>query len=208
MQAIAPLRTEPADADIASDQAVRFVTPEGTSMSSNHPGTKAMLASLGRMFPVPSAVMGLVDTDPDEMESGRQATAESPIEPLETIVRGFRFGIIDLLVDPPDFAPEAGEKPLFYPLARMQVDSGATTVASMRPSMVSLDSPLTRELLLLLDGSRDHETIQALLAERMHALGTPEGLPARDLEWWRANIVEQLATGLQQAAKLGVLVEN
>src|SRR3546814_10496959 len=77
--------------------------------------------------------------------------------------------------------------------------------ASLRPSVVRLESPLTLELLRLLDGTRDRAALLAALAARMAndiALIPPDE-PARTATWWREHLETRIDKGLGQVVPPG-----
>ncbi|HEY9540062.1 MAG TPA: hypothetical protein VIR05_00280 [Luteimonas sp.] len=80
--------------------------------------------------------------------------------------------------------------------------------ASLRPSVVRLESPLTRELLRLLDGTRDRAALPAALAARManDTALIPPGEPARPASWWREHLETRIDEGLAQVVRLALLV--
>ena len=75
--------------------------------------------------------------------------------------------------------------------------------------MIRLENPLTRELVRLLDGSRNRSELLDALASRMAGDPAliPPGEPARSVAWWRDHLAPQIDPGLVQAAKLALLVE-
>ncbi len=127
-----------------------------------------------------------------------------------TLLLAFRLGLITFLCDAPRFATLAGERPQVSALALAELELGRDLVTSLRPSVIRLENPLTRELVRLLDGSRDRPKLLDDLATRMAADTAliPPGEPARPLAWWRGQLAPQIDTGLAQAAQLALLVEQ
>src|SRR4029453_17740719 len=72
-------------------------------------------------------------------------------------------GLIELHVDPPDFARDVSERPLASALARYQARSG-TAVTNLRHERVSL-SDGERFVIELADGGRDRDGIAAAIAQ-------------------------------------------
>src|SRR3546814_19367306 len=68
-------------------------------------------------------------------------------------------------------------------------------------------SDLTRELLRLLDGTRDRAALLAALAARManDTALIPPGEPARPATWWREHLETQIDEGLAQVVRLALL---
>src|SRR5204862_5930210 len=110
----------------------------------------------------------------------------------------------------PRFARTAGPRPRVSPLARLQLEDGYYTVTSLRPSISRMESPITREMLRLLDGTRDHATLLNDLAERAAANPDcrPPDAPAQSPDWWREKLASQIEPGLAMAARNALLIEE
>ncbi|HSD18216.1 MAG TPA: methyltransferase regulatory domain-containing protein [Thermomonas sp.] len=213
MEAVGQIRAEVADggeADMQAGVSVRFAGPEGAALRVDHPAAKAALVAMGSSFPLPLHATEL-------LALARQACAsQAPIEDdaealMQVLVAGFQMGLLILHVDAPRFSARADECPLSSALARLQIEAGQDVVASLRPSMVRLDNRLALELARLLDGKRNRDTILHDLALRMSKLPVPgddgeQGVKSE--AWWRQVLAPQLAEGLQQMARMGLLVET
>ncbi|RZA18100.1 MAG: methyltransferase domain-containing protein [Lysobacteraceae bacterium] len=209
------LRIEPllqATGEPAGERAgvVRFANPDGAALSTNHPVVKAALERIGDMFPQHLAVT--------ELLAQARVASMSELPPAEdaealsvALMRAFELGLLSLLLDPPSFASSPGDRPVASPLARLQVEDGAETIANLRTSMVSLDSRPAIELLQLLDGTRDREAILRDLAIRMsgHALpaGQAGGSESHDAAWWASQLAPTLEEALQLSARMALLLE-
>lgn len=196
------IRAEPAGQEPARAGMVRFASSDGAAISTNHPVVQAALRHVGDVFPRPIGVGQLLALA--RREAGSIDSVEDDANALAvTLARAFELGLVALQLDAPRFAAAAGDYPIASPLARLQAAAGRDLVANLRPSMVSLDSEPARELLQLLDGSRDRAAILQDLAARMadHEVPGPDGRHIRRApEWWR----EQLAPSLEQAMALCV----
>lgn len=197
------IRAEPAAGqEPARAGMLRFASSDGAAISTNHPVVQAALRHVGDVFPRPIGVGQLLALA--RRETGSIDSVEDDANALEvTLARAFELGLVALQLDAPRFAAAAGDYPIASPLARLQAAAGRDLVANLRPSMVSLDSEPARELLQLLDGSRDRAAILQELAARMadHEVPGPDGCDIRrPPEWWR----EQLAPSLEQAMALCV----
>ena len=187
------LATAPADT-------VRFANPAGAAITTNHAFVKAALTRIGDAFPKPIAIQQLLDAS--------SGNADDHAALLETLSRGLRYGLIALLCEPPTYAHQARSMPVASPLARLQLEAAATQITSLRPAMVHIDSQVTRELLRLLDGTRDQHALAQALSTRMAELPPPEGEPVQDAAWWLEKLAPQLEQGLQQIANMALLVEE
>ena len=191
----------PAD-DAPHTDVVRFISAAGAAITTDHPFVKASLARIASEFPTPISVPDLLDTG----APGSTAKDENQAALIEALSRGYRHGLITLLCDAPDYASEANAMPKLSPLARLQLEASSPVIFSLRPGMINIDSTVTRELLLLLDGSRERPALLQDLSVRMAALAPPPGEPARDATWWRDMLAPQLEQGLEQAAKMALLL--
>jgi hypothetical protein len=83
-------------------------------------------------------------------------------------------------------------------------------VTSLRPSVVRLDNPITREMVRLLDGTRDRSALLNDLAD--HAAADPRftapGDPRQPAAWWRDKLGPQLEAGLASVARMALLVDE
>ena len=118
----------------------------------------------------------------------------SPGRPLAAIVTdAFVSGIVRLHVHPPRLAREAGAQPKASPLARLEARIGAS-VTSLLHTRVALPDANVRQLLALLDGTRDHAALAAAMTG-----------PA--LRNDRNEAARFVAHALPQFARLALLVE-
>ena len=195
---------------------VRFANPDGAALSTNHPLAKAVLERIGEAFPQPLAIADLLLQARGETAGG-ESLADDAEAVSQALLRAFELGLLSLQLDPPRFAASAPEYPVASPLARLQVQAGETTIANLRPSMVSMDSRPALELLQLLDGTRDRKAILRDLATRMstHALpheDDPEGGERkeggyRDAHWWAGQLGPTLEDALQLSARMALLLD-
>ena len=196
------LVVQAADADAPATDIVRFVSAAGAAITTDHPFVKVSLASIAAEFPTPISITHLLDTG----AAGSTRNEEDQAALIEALSRGYRHGLITLLCDAPEYASEASAMPRLSPLARLQLEASSPVIFSLRPGMINIESAVTRELLLLLDGSRARPALLQELSVRMAELAPPPGEPARDATWWRDMLAPQLEQGLEQAAKMALLV--
>lgn len=195
--------------DLAAGVAVRFSNLDGAALAIDHPVAKAALALIDDAFPAPLAASDLLASA--RVRAASDASADDDAAVLaHTLTTGFQMGLLTLYCDAPRFATQPGEHPRTSALARLQLDAGADLLTSLRPSMVRLDSRLALELVFLLDGSRDRDKILRDLAKRMATLPIPGDDDAETFQsavWWQEQLAPRLEDGLQQAARMALLVE-
>ena len=116
---------------------------------------------------------------------------------------------VELDIAPPRFASEPGERPLAYRWAQRQARVGEVT-CNLRHNGVKLDE-VAKELLLLLDGTRDHETLARDLAAAVTARQLVLSDDGREVEGEAqilALVTAQLPAMLAHFAGLALLVEQ
>lgn len=205
LHAVGHLQRDAADTDDAGT--IGFRSSDGAALSTDHPVIQAALDAIAEAFPLPLAFPDLLTRA--RAAAGSTAGPDEDASALaQALLSGFEHGLLGLHCEPPRFAAEPGAKPRASALARLQLEAGADCVASLRPSMVRLDSRLAIELIQLLDGSRNHVALLDDLALRMSALPAAEGEGPEALHpaaWWRQKLAPQLADGLHQAARMALL---
>ena len=187
-----------ADAGTAGRGVRRFKTGKGATLSTNHPAASAALELLGRVWPrsipftdLPRAA-GVEDTPTVRDDLGGF---------LLTAAAG---GAVEFSLHAPPMAEEAGERPLASRLARHQAAHGEL-VTTLTGRNVKLEGAWARELLLLLDGTRDRAALVACLARQVRGgqLNLVGGCGADDLP---RVLRERLEPKLAELARLGLLV--
>ncbi|MEK7403942.1 MAG: class I SAM-dependent methyltransferase [Acidobacteriota bacterium] len=169
-----PLRPVAAEPDLSAGAVQEFRGPTGLSATTAHPLTKAALWELGRVWPEALPFPELLE---------RLAVPDAALS--EMLLQACAAGPVELHVSPPRLAARAGERPVSSPLARLQARE-QDVVTTLRHTMVRLEGERERQLLLLLDGSRD----RAALLNELAAPVPPE----------------QLEENLAKLARLGLLV--
>jgi len=144
-----------------------FKLGDEKSLSTNHPVAKGILTELSRMWPAwrPVSELPLGSLTPDAAAA--------------LVLRLYEARALEMRIRPPRLVSTVTERPVASPLARLQVASGQTAVTNQRHVCVILTDELSRQFLLLLDGSRDRA---ALLRDLTGHFDSGASLPA-----WHAN---------------------
>lgn len=213
MQVVGQMRPELAenvDLDLGAGVAIRFTNADEAALVVDHPVSKAALALVGEAFPMPIAAADLLERArarcPDEARND-----DDPAVLAHALTAGFQMGLLTLHCDAPAFAADAGERPVASPLARLQIEDGDELVFSLRPSMVRLETRIALELVHLLDGTRDRVALLRDLALRMAELPVPsdDGTETiRGNDWWLEQLSTRLEEGLEQTARMALLVAD
>ncbi len=85
----------------------------------------------------------------------------------EIVFTMFSAGLVELHAWQPRFRVTPGPRPIASPLARVQARSGSD-LTTLRHSSVQVDGALERQLITLLDGSRDRQDLKTELALYWH----------------------------------------
>lgn len=173
--ASAGVRCAEVSPDLDSTAPLRFEFASGAAIALDAPVLKRSLFAIGEAWPGGVAVADLPD-HPDVDEG---------------LLQLFCAGHLDLTVGPPPFSSQPGERPVSSPLARLQLDAGATTVTNLDHATIALEDAAVRRFVQLLDGSRSREQLAETVMDE--GLAPPEAT---------ALVAKQLS-GL---ARLGLLV--
>ncbi|HEY6401059.1 MAG TPA: class I SAM-dependent methyltransferase [Blastocatellia bacterium] len=205
-----PVSAQP---DLSPGVIEEFHGPRGGKAQTDFPLAKAALLELCDQWPryldwnelLQAAVARLGPAEQFETESGFDEKAKTLLEILLAI---YGSDLVRLHSLPPQFVTGVSERPVASPLARAQANRGVV-VTSLSHKSVELGDSLIVELLLLLDGTRDHE---ALRAEMMDFIMRDGGYRRADgsivsdqeeLRFWIGNVIE---ANLAKVAGMGLLI--
>ena len=130
-------------------------------------------------------------------------------ELAEFLVRCYAIGFVDLHSYPSTFVTEISERPVASPLARLQMRRGQT-VASFRHLPLKIEDALGRELVGLLDGTRDRAALLEELGKGVRSGAIPiysDGNRVTDPQKAAELLAAQLEPSLASLARLGLLVK-
>jgi methyltransferase-like protein/SAM-dependent methyltransferase len=194
--------------DLGPGVVVEFVGPRGGKVATDFPLAKAALAHLAEMYSRPLAFAALLDEARKLVGKSSTVTTGDDVETLsEILLRIYGTGVLELYPRAPDFVVEVSDRPVASPLARFQVERGPD-VANLRHDQVEIEDEIGRELLRLLDGTRNRDSLlEDLVAAVMtrNMLLNEVGQPLRDQEEVRLVLSRDLETNLQKLANLALL---
>jgi hypothetical protein len=173
LTALARVKTE--NPNVASTDVVEFRTDEGYSASTNVPIIKAALLLLYEAWPrcVPfddlwRMVCAKLSAAP--ADDARQALAEA-------LLQCWLTNLVEVHLTQALICLEISERPIAFPVARLQAKIGVKRVCNLRHRGVGLDDT-DRQLVQLMDGTRDLAALRRELGdvanfdERLHNLAT------------------------------------
>jgi hypothetical protein len=118
----------------------------------------------------------------------------------EALLAAYSAGVVELHVFQAPWMVARRTRPLLSTLARFQIANGQVAATTLRHTDVRLDSPIYREMLLLLDGTRDLSAVAVELGRRVDAgeVTLPAGAA-------RENFSADVAQAVRDAAASGLL---
>lgn len=198
--------TPPPRLDLRRHKSTPFKQPDGTAVDVSHPLSKALLLEMIEHQPDLLHLQQLLPGAEQRLLRAGGKPAEQAYDLcLMELFTLFSHRALSAAPDPENFTREQVSRPLATALAREQVESGHTQVATARHSSLDLDSFAAR-MIHHMTGSYDLETLTRSLIED---LGSGALVPPDDLKLKRwsnemlqkrfaANCREMLALFLRQ----------
>jgi methyltransferase-like protein len=128
---------------------------------------------------------------------------------LDFVWQTYAAGLLDLHVYVPPFATKVSERPVASPLARLEArDSDVITTLHHRS--LRLGDALQRGLVILMDGTRDHDALRKDLLQLFEsgALTLLDGdKPVSDMQTVEKRVAAETEDVLGSLARLAVLME-
>jgi SAM-dependent methyltransferase len=171
------------------DGAQRFVISEDNALTTNNPAVKDLLIHLVRIWPrsVRAGEIRIDNLDPDALPVLLNQLALNKA--------------IELRMTLPRLATEVSDKPATSELARLQVSSGQHSVTNQRHMEVRLPDELSRAVVSLLDGTRNHDAILESLVAMVES-GTP--IPGLDEAPHSRQEIREVLAGKQEDSLQGL----
>jgi len=193
----------PADPEPAqTDGTQRFRLGGEQSLATNHPVAKQILTELAQLWPRAVPVAKLPSNSLDHESC------------VALILRLYEARAVELRLREPRLVAAPSAQPVASPLARLQIESGLQTVTSQRHASVVMTDEVSRQCLLLLDGSRDRAALVRDLTnhfdpEKSGSAGSPAAWhgagPASRMEL-ALRLDQGLDRNLAEMARLGLLI--
>jgi methyltransferase-like protein len=143
--------------------AVTFEGPTGSTLATDHPLVRAVLERVADAWPAAVWVRELIPTD---------SSPEDRAALCDALLRSYAANLVQLHAHPPALTTAPAETPEASPLARHQARAG-DMVTNLRHVSVRIEDDLGRELVTLLDGTRNRAALAADLARFLRARGEP-----------------------------------
>src|SRR5215469_378660 len=194
----------------AWEAAIVFQCAGGDEIESKHPLVGAALTFLCAQYPCFVSFARLLEVARTEL--GRKSPASSECDDSEmladALMRAHRSGSLRLSVFPAAVTNRVSDRPATSELARSELQRSDYATSPLHISRRFAD-PLSRQLILLLDGTRDQQLVAHDLIQIMQSSGTPvyaNGAPVEGSDAIAAAVTKHLREGLQSLARAGMLV--
>ena len=139
--------------EAAEDGTRSYRNLDGLPFATNDPVVRGALDRLRQSWPKAIPLRSLLESD------NRESGASAGRRLADFALAGYCTGIVNLHVRQPGFATRAGERPIASALARLQALAGPTVTGRLG-NTVEIDDAVGRQVLTLLDGTRDREALR------------------------------------------------
>jgi len=117
-------------------------------------------------------------------------------------LKTYEVGVIELHLHEPVYTVEPGAFPIASSIARLQIKQG-NVIATLLHESLRLDDEIARQLLLLLDGTRDRS---ALAQELRRVIESNARVPDPEKETMLKGLATDLDEKLVELGKFGLLL--
>jgi methyltransferase-like protein/SAM-dependent methyltransferase len=182
--------------NLKSQDVEAFTGKNGAAMQTGYPLAKAAIFALSQSYPQSLGFSELLKKSLNLLglfagQDGQQTNALGQI-----LLQTYEAGLIDLHTHQPVFTVSINEYPVASPLARWQVAHDHTTVTSLRHQSIKIEDDVSKYLLTLLDGTRNHQALtEALNNAKEDQTKSPEAL------------AQELELRLKEIARLALLIQ-
>ncbi len=171
-----------------------FLGLKNAEIETDRPLVKVALATLGAAWPGCLHFRELLELSMKELgRGGPVQTAEDTASLATALKQAHEAGFIEFRTHKPRFTLQPGIKPRASSLAQLQLALG-DRITTLRHEVVQIQDPLARELVRLMDGTRDRAALTAAL-EKLPAEGgiavTEQALNASLLRLAHLALVEE-----------------
>jgi SAM-dependent methyltransferase len=184
--------------DPAADGVATFKTENGSTLTTDHRLSKAVIEALGRVWPQTIGFHDAVNVALATLGGAAgpiRANLDEEIDALAGLVfRAFCAGQLELHLFPPRLTTTVAQRPEASGLARRQADTDLA-VTNLRHRTVAMKDETVRRFLTLVDGTRTLDQLVSDLNAAIEPNGTQGGIRR-----------EAVAQNLGLLAKLGLLV--
>lgn len=200
------------DIDLSPQSVEEFVGKRGAKVATDYPLAKAALGHMAEIYPLPIHFSELLAGarracglgQPEDTVEARDQVATL----AEILLHAYATGLLEMYPRAPDYVTRVSSHPKTSALVRRQIRDGSV-VTNLRHMSVQVEDELGRQLLQLLDGTRDREKLlQELIAlvNSGHALFGEPDAAISDVVPGPEEISKDLDNSLAKLANLALLV--
>lgn len=158
---LAPL---PEGSDLNDDSSVDFRNRLGSTITTDEPLLKNMLAMLGREWPGQFTFEEVINRLRDVPEL--QANFDGELRRLkDSLIPIYAIDFLKLSVHPTPFCENLPERPKCSSFARFQIEEGSPGICALDGIVHSADDALLRQVILCTNGERDRDEIIAAVRQ-------------------------------------------
>ncbi len=208
-----PLRPAQADLEIKQREITSFIGPKNSSLQTDNPLIKAAIVALGEVWPKALRFQDLLDTarrSCDQGSCGEVGSVDDDQRTLgELLLRAYAGGLVEFSIAPPQLVSRPSERPVASPLARLQ-STESSEVVNLRHFNIRVEDPLSRQLLQLLDGTRNRDAliseVMALIESGAAVVEKDNSAKASNPDEIRQFVVVEIERKLGELAEMALLV--
>lgn len=190
-----------ADPDLAGAASESFQGSKGGAFDLNHPLTKAALAFLRNIWPQSASFAELLEGSAKLLGVVPDAFDPADVLRMQTFLfELFRNGFIRMQAQRYEFVSGVSERPEVSRFARWQIQRGFQSVTTFAGVNVEPEFPAVRQMMVLLDGTRDRTDLLKELQERI-------AVPFSEREAFHQYLPTMIEENLAKMAEWGLLVK-
>jgi methyltransferase-like protein/SAM-dependent methyltransferase len=182
--------------NLRSGDVEAFTGKNGAAMQTGYPLAKAAIFALGQAYPQSLGFNELLKKSLNLLGFFASQEAQYASALGKILLQTYEAGLIDLHTYQPRFTATINEYPVASPLARLQIADGNSTVTNLRHESIKVEDEMSKQLLVLLDGTRDRDALINALHQASEANAESNEALAENVEL-RLKEIAQLALLIQ-----------
>ncbi len=188
--------------NIESKSPEEFRAEHGATATTNQPLSKAAFFYLAQIYPRAISFEELVTQARMLTNSNETTIAEDTAMLADVMLKTYGVGVIELHTHEPAYSVEPSAFPVASPIARLQLKQ-SNVVTTLLHNSLRLEDELARQLLSLLDGTRDRS---ALIQELTRMIESGSKYASGEKEAMLEVLTTRLEEKLVELGKLGLLL--
>lgn len=182
---------QPTSVEAVSDSSIA-IGFDDVSLETDHPLTAKLLSETIRSNPAPLNIGNAIVSSNPHTDADIQRT-------LQFLLDLYRGGFLRLFAEQPPIDFDLGERPRVNVFARWQAMNGLDTFATLLGENIQFGNELVRQLVVLLNGTRNRNEAMAELLDRLE-------IPPDQMAQARSSIPEVVNSNIDLLRQLGVFV--